>query len=201
METTECKHRTTVTSLLHGIELEECGICHQHVTKHVDKLTKPTVTKLGRIGDRIVLPSPDYRLQLSFQDQADLAAAQQRAKIPAAAQQNVIEAPGRPGKEDPKARRQWFRDNKKEMIDDLLSLGKDAFLKKWKVTPKLISPLKRDKYYKQKAAQAPSAAARVPLKEPGDKLPALPPWNDNWAPEVQVRWLSVYETLITFKED
>jgi len=187
LETIECKHQTKVTELGHGLELLECTICHQKVQINVDKLAaRPIVTKLGRIGDKIVIPNSNYKLQLLPGDQADLAAAIQGTKAP--------------GKEDARARLKRYREHKHQMIDDLITLGKDAFLKKWEpmgVKPQIISHLKSDDYYKQKVAGAPPPQSLV---SQGDKIPALPPWNDNWVPEVQIKWLAVYETLLLNKE-
>lgn len=189
METVTCQHRATIKSLGHGIELEECGICHQKIQRNVDKLKLwPTVTQLGRIDGKIVLPNPDYKLVLLPRDQADLAAAKATTK-PAAIESPTKSPADRP--KDQKGRLKWYKDHKKEMIDDLITMGKKAFLKKWSVPPQLLSHLQSDEYYEER--KAPPAKSRLGT----DTLPPLPSWNDNWAPEVQVRWLTIYEKLIS----
>lgn len=188
MEVIECIHREHIRSIGHGVEIGTCSKCGQQVQRNVDKLRDhPTVTKLGRIDGRLVLPNHNFKLLLGPQDKADLADA-------TAAVAKLRVAP--PGKEEAQAGPKWYRDNKRQMIKDLLAMGKDAFLERWKVKPQLISHLKADKLYK-KLAQAPGAKAPKPKPPSGDKLPQLPPWSNDWSPEVQVRWLAVYEKLIS----
>ncbi len=202
METIECKHREHVKSAGYGVEIGTCSACGQQVQYYLDKLKDmPAVIKLGRIDGRVVLPNHNYKLLLNPQDKADLMAAALQAAGPPAASPRKKDIKG-PEKEDPKARRQRYLDNKSEMIRDLIALGNKAFLEKWKISSQQISHLKSDELYKKLAAElipgaAPKSRAPRPKQPPGDQLPALPPWSDNWAPEVQVRWLAVYEKLIS----
>lgn len=213
METAECKHATTIKSLTHGQDVEECGVCHQQILRSTDKYRRipPAVLRLGRIGNKVVLPDPTHKLQLGKIDREDLAAVvvtapeetrERTEKVP----QKQLVPSKRP--EDPKARAAWYGFHKKEMIDDLIALGKGGFMQKWGefgIKSRMISHLKTEPYYKdqvKKAAPgAPSSPSAVPQFPKGEResagLPPLPPWNDTWTPEVQTRWLEAYKIMLT----
>jgi hypothetical protein len=194
METIKCKHREQIKSAGHYTEIGTCSICGQQTKYPVDKLKEiPTVIKLGRIDGELVLPNHHYKLDLNHQDRSDLATAEKEAR---GKEKETTAQP--PKSTSTKESLQFYRGNKAQMIQDLISYGKDSFLQLWKVKPQIISHLKSDKLYKKLLDQmkTPSPPSPELQKALVDRLPALPPWSENWAPEVQVRWLDIYEKLI-----
>lgn len=207
METIVCVHIEHMKGGENHTEIGECQICHQVVSyDRLNLKAKPTVTKLGRIDGKVVLPKPSFNLELSGKDRADLTVARLQAASslhPLAEEKPTASIPPRPGADNPKARLKWYHDNKKAMITDLINLGNEAFLKKWGLSPRMVSHLKADKYYKKLAQKTPPAPAAEPkARKAGAKaerpkqypqLPELPPWNDNWPPEFQLLWLRIYD--------
>lgn len=217
MKTVECQHEAKTKKGGGDVTISTCVKCGQEVIYPTNKLRTPVVKKIGRIGDRIVLPNPEFRLQLKPQDKKDLAAADEGPpeKEPAEppAETPAVNPTERPS--DPAARLKWYKKNKKAMIEDLLTLGKDGFLEKWPVPGQQISHLKSDPYYKKRAEELglPTGPPRQKPAKPGAKadkppkamkvvpavLPQLPPWNDNWDPKVQLRWLAIYEKKLALE--
>ena len=72
--------------------------------------------------------------------------------------------------------RGWYRSHKKEMIEDLITMGNDAFLEKWKVKRQIVSHLKSDDLYKSRVAQTevPAKRGRKP-KHSEVESPKSPP--------------------------
>jgi hypothetical protein len=105
----------------------------------------------------------------------------------------------------------WYKSHKKEMIEDLITMGYDAFLEKWKVKRQIISHLKSDKLYKSKVpAEIPRAektnhchkgppsleAVVEGLKPKRTKeLPEFPEFNEQWTELVKVKWIEAYQAL------
>jgi len=84
-------------------------------------------------------------------------------------------------------RAKWFKAHKEEMIEDLLKMGREKTMAKWRLTPQGLGFLTRDPLYKEKAGvKEPAATAQ------DNQLPPLPEWRDNWDPEVQVKWLEAW---------
>jgi len=94
----------------------------------------------------------------------------------------------------PKERQQWFRDNQAEMVRDLIAHGSDFVVKKWKIKPQLIGHLKRSSEYKEAYPPGAPPPARG-AKAGSNGIPPLPPWSDSWKPEVQVKWLEIWEKV------
>ena len=124
-----------------------------------------------------------------------------------------LRPPYRIPEKEPTDRRgkEWYYAHKKEMIEDLISMGNTAFLEKWKVHSSIISHLKSDKLYKIREGTLPKPpperkprrksvgyglAAAIPI-EPvtGSLLPAFPPFSDKWTEMVQLRWFDTYRAL------
>jgi len=84
---------------------------------------------------------------------------------PAAATEDVVER----GKG-------WYQAHKKEMIEDLISMGYAAFLEKWKVKRQIVSHLKSDELYKSRVGlgELPVKKKKEP-KSPKAKSPKSPP--------------------------
>jgi len=205
METTECIHREQMKTGGNHTEIGICQYCEQTIVyDRLNLKSKPTITKLGRVDGKIVFPKPAFDLKLCGKDQADLTVARMTAassKHPLAAEETAGDIPPRP-RGDPEAQREWYKKYKKRLIDELLSLGEEAFREKYPIPRQLFSHLKSDKYYKKLAEQNPSVPEAAPkasrAKAPRQKaepstLHQLPPWSDDWAPEVQVAWLDIYE--------
>ena len=124
-------------------------------------------------------------------------------------------------KEKPQANLQWYRDHKKEMIEDFIVLGKEAFMEKWHVKVQLISHLKSDDLYKRAVAegrvQAPvpqrkpraeskKRTSAVPARVTKEKdlpavkrdigcLPEFPAFDSTWPMLTQIEWLQTYRAL------
>ena len=208
METIECIHIEHMKTGENHTEIGICQNCGQTVIyDRLNLKSKPTLTKLGRIDGKIVLPKDGFNLDLNGKDQADLTLARMEAasaKHPLAAEEATEDIPPRPAG-DPVAQREWYKKYKKRLIDELVGLGEKVFREKYPIPRQLLSHLKTDKYYKKLAAETPPAPAAEPKaaktkpgrpKEAASALPQLPAWNDNWAPEVQLLWLRIYEKLV-----
>jgi len=160
METVKCEHQAAPRSLALAADINECALCHQQVRYSLDKLrpTHHTVTRLGRIGDKIVLPDPTHKLQLNLQDLTDLRAA---GGVKDAEEKPEKQAAPSPEMRPPgqRARHKWYRTYRKTLIHDLLTLGEEGFLEKWGpfgATRHLFSKMKDDRYYlnlKEKLAE------------------------------------------------
>jgi hypothetical protein len=185
METAKCDHTVTTKSLSGGVNIYECANCGQQVEYSLDKYKQipPKVLRLGRIGHNIVLPDPSYRLALGSIDREDLrvvlagkgktAAPELKATPPQSAKPG--ETPGIRPKETA-ARLKWYRQWKKAMIDDLVTMSFEDFIAKWEplgVNSYMIARLRYDKYYKKKMAEpAPAAAEKPKRKKMAEPAPA-----------------------------
>jgi len=206
METVECVHREHMTTGENHTELGVCSKCGQTVV--YDRSTakgKATLTKLGRVDGKVVLPKPAFDLDLSGKDRADLTLTHMQAansKHPPAAEEAAGNIPPRP-RGDPEAQREWYKKYKKRLIDEFLSLGVEAFLEKYPIPHQLISHLKGDKYYKKLVEgnpPVPAARAKATKAKPGRPKagksgvrPQFPEWSNTWPPETQVAWLTIFE--------
>jgi len=171
METTTCIHHEHIESAGDDVELGTCGICHQVKRRStIKRHLPPELIKLGRIDGRIVLPGPRDILRLSLEEADELKAAQKApALAPAASTPRATLQPASRGKH-------WYQDHKKEMIEDLISLGNTAFLKKWKVKRQTVSHLKSDKLYlkmvgQEESVASPTKTTKAPTKRGKKRLP------------------------------
>lgn len=207
METIECVHLEHMSIGENHTEVGVCQKCGQTIV--YDRSTskgKATLTKLGRVDGKIVLPKPVFNLYLSGKDRADLTIARMEvasSKHPLVAKEPDGEIPPRPGKDDPKAQREWYNKHKKRLIEELLGLGEVGFREKYPIPRQLLSHLKSDKHYKklaEKTPPAPAAGPKAAKAKPGRPKankggvrPQLPEWSNTWPPETQVAWLKIFE--------
>lgn len=92
----------------------------------------------------------------------------------------------------PQERRKYYQEHKEEMVRDLIAHGKDFVVNKWRIKPQVIGHLKRLPEYKEAYPGRPKVSP--------NGIPPLPAFQDKWAPEVQVKWLEVYEKVTGLKE-
>ncbi|MDP3052262.1 MAG: hypothetical protein Q8N42_02020 [bacterium] len=123
MEATTCKHKEQVTQGGDGIELGTCGDCGQ--TIQYDGSKNPTVTKLGRLGDKLVLPNPGYKLLLNPRDQQDLSTVD-KAPPPLG-----VEVPPKPKTGGMHAVKRYYDENRDAILLDLDTLGEKAMCERW----------------------------------------------------------------------
>lgn len=76
------------------------------------------------------------------------------------------------------AKHDYYEKHKDEILNDLKVLGRKATKEKWKLPPSTLTTL--------------LSRWGEPVEPHENGLPALPPWNDEWDPEVQVKWLDIY---------
>ena len=111
METIECPHMREDKKPGPGDStIHACRQCRQEVRRYASRFqTTPVVTKLGRIAGRVVIPNPDYKLQLDAKDTDDLGEALS-ACGPGSREVRAI--PSR--QEDQVARYKWYKKNKRD---------------------------------------------------------------------------------------
>ena len=219
METTTCSHKESISSMVGGIETGKCNICHQ-VRRYDRREPKAVVEilKLGRIDSKLVLPGPKEKLYLSAEENDELMLARKdghKASNPGPVAPPAVEDIGG---------RDWYRAHKKEMIEDLLTMGQEAFRKKWPIKRQIFSHLKSDPLYKGRISPAegvkdvkkrgpkpkkdrPQGTKRgspaiedvvAALKKgEADKLPPFPEWApEKWvSSEIAVQWLRTFEAI------
>jgi len=117
MEAVVCKHIEQV-SLDGGYEIGVCTECHQTIQYDEDH-KNPTVTKLGRLGDKLVLPNPAYKLLLDPVDQQDLASVRQGG------------VPPKPQTGGMHAVKRYYEENREAILHDLDTLGEREMRKRW----------------------------------------------------------------------
>jgi len=209
METIECIHIEHMKTGENHTEIGICQNCGQTVIyDRLNLKSKPTLTKLGRIDGKIVLPRDGFNLDLNGKDQADLTLARMEAasaKHPLAAEEATEDIPPRPT-DDPVAQREWYKKYKRQLIEDLLKLGDKVFREKYLAPRQLLSHLKTDKYYKKLAEKTPPEAGKRGRKaQPfaslaslsiASDLPPLPAWSEEWTDEIKLAWLEIYARLI-----
>ncbi|MBU2685934.1 MAG: hypothetical protein KKF27_22045 [Gammaproteobacteria bacterium] len=99
-------------------------------------------------------------------------------------------------------KRRWYQENEKEMVKDLLQLGKKDFLKKWRVKGQYISHLRSSEEYRAAVARGAvretAVPASLPVKEklePTNGLPRFPEFKDEWPAKTQLKWLEIYNNI------
>lgn len=85
-----------------------------------------------------------------------------------------------------KEQREWYQANEAEMVKYLDEHGRKATIEQWHIKPQIISHLKASKPYKKLTVQ------EVSTPPSSNGYPKLPDFQDNWAPEVQIKWLEVW---------
>jgi hypothetical protein len=91
--------------------------------------------------------------------------------------------------EDNKLQRPWFRKHKAEIREDIIRLGASDAAKKWGYPYQMAGAFLKP----EKGRKTPAAADRQNTPRLGD-LPGLPAFVDGWAPEVQIKWLEVWQS-------
>ena len=124
MEITICQHREHVETR-DGVEVGVCTECHQAI--QYDGSKHPTVTKLGRIGDKLVLPNVHYKLLLDPTDQQDLTTVRKAAK-------GISLVPPKPETKNVAVLHQYYEDNRDAILHDLDTLGEKAMRKRWDIS-------------------------------------------------------------------
>ncbi len=216
MATTTCVHQEIIEHAGRGVDQGTCKTCGQvRQYNTVKPHEAPVVVKLGRIHGKVVLPRENDKVNLSSGEAAELKAARAETGV---ATNEPLPSTWKPRESNLK----WYRSHKKEMIEDLISLGVPGFLEKWKVKRQIISHLKSDELYKskvvpaerlgEKQAEGPPAvkgSLKPKRKRPGtaeidgpgkkaegNHLPLFPDWSpEKWTGEIMVQWLKTYEAL------
>jgi hypothetical protein len=127
--------------------------------------------------------------------------------------QVVVLKPGRPPAKRgrPKRNRTWtgireknqyYEAHKEEIARDLLSIGRSATREKWGIPTSTITSLERRWLTEAQRAQIETyGPAGSPLRPSPSSpsrngpLPPFPEFSGTWDPDVQLRWLEVYQTL------
>jgi hypothetical protein len=85
----------------------------------------------------------------------------------------------------------YYENNRDAIIADIATIGKHAAMKKWDIPSGTISYL----MLRWRVGESPLPAGAGSSPKDG-WLPPLPPFNESWTPEVQVRWLELYEAVL-----
>lgn len=89
-------------------------------------------------------------------------------------------------------RHRFYVEHKEAIIKDIKELGPKATREKWQIPSGTMTGLK------SKWRILPEQLRPDERPEPKlEHLPQLPPWNDNWTPEVQIKWLDIFLHLAT----
>ena len=94
--------------------------------------------------------------------------------------------------EDSKAKHRWFEENKDAIIETYQSGAAGGLRNEWGISPSTWFTLR-----KRWGVALVSKTEKGEKAVPSNNLPQLPLWQDNWAPEVQVRYLDLLEVIIT----
>jgi hypothetical protein len=82
----------------------------------------------------------------------------------------------------------FYEVHKQEILADADRLGEQAMRNKWGIPS--------TSWYQLKGRWSPLVAATSPPNgPPTGTLPPLPPFNDQWVPEVQIKWLEIWDSL------
>ena len=134
-ERANCTHHEKIEEY-HEYALGTCMYCGQ--VRRYDRLdirVPPRIVEIGRINGVEVNGIPN------------------RIKESVAVEEKKSDKPEKPAvaREEVVIRdRKWYQAHKKEMIEDLITMGYDAFMEKWKVKWQIVSHLKSDELYKSR---------------------------------------------------
>jgi|GEM_PF-4598693 len=209
-EITTCLHHEKVeASPLPDVEIGKCIQCGQTI-QYDRRASKAvvSVTLLGRIDGKIVLPDPHLKLLLSGEETRELKVAQAAAPTPATYPAAPAE---RKVPELRKATLAKFSAQKEEMLHDYYAMLRGEFFRKWGLTSTTWLKLKRVWQVKPKGMPQsrhqevlPAAATRKEQPElvsaPRDTraaiLPPFPDFQSSWSEIVQLRWLETYRAIL-----
>ncbi len=210
MEITVCKeHKEQVEQAGDGIELGICPECGQAI--QYDGRKQATVVKLGRIGDKLVLPTnPSYELLLDPRDQQDLASVDKAPPV-------LGVVPPKPQTGGMHAVKRYYEENKGPILHDLDTSDEKATCKRWNMRQATFLGLmarwrpdypglpkwaieKAQRIRVKPAARTKRPGPREKLKKPKPpsdvkSLPEFPPFNVKWQSSVQEKWLETYLEL------
>lgn len=99
-------------------------------------------------------------------------------------------------------RHRFYQDNMQAIIDDLLSIGRIATRKKWdmrhnstlfNLEMRWLTPQQRARIIQVSLA----IQAGMPIPTPSNNgLPDFPAFSMAWPPEIQLKWLEIYERMM-----
>ena len=91
-------------------------------------------------------------------------------------------------------RHEFFESNKKEIVQDILTIGSTKAREKWGILLTTFHHLAN----RWGLHQAYSSLGRPPPSTNG--LPRLPAWRVDWSPEFKMLWLETYYTVVKSRE-
>jgi hypothetical protein len=89
-------------------------------------------------------------------------------------------------------RHKFYEDNKQSILSDVQSIGRPATSRKWGIPSGSLSLLLY-RWGKESKGKPPPPP---PPDPDSDILPELPAFSNDWTPEVQLKWLEVYELVV-----
>jgi len=99
----------------------------------------------------------------------------------------------------PVIKNRYFEKNKDAIIADLLSLGRNAVRIKWNIGKSALRNCEirwLSKDQRDKITKLGVELRTVALGSNDNRLPAFPDFSKTWPPEVQLKWLEIYEKLL-----
>lgn len=84
---------------------------------------------------------------------------------------------------------QFYEDHKKDILADIADIGRSKTLEKWQIPSGSMSKLLNRWLHERPSARALAAASQS-----NNHLPELPAFSNDWAPEVQIKWLETWAT-------
>ena len=89
-------------------------------------------------------------------------------------------------------RHQFYDEHRFEILKDISEMGRPATIKKWQIPGSTLSVLLKDWLHEKAAVPAPADPPST-----NHNLPELPAFSEGWVDQVKVKWLEVYETLLS----
>jgi hypothetical protein len=87
------------------------------------------------------------------------------------------------------SKRDYFEAEKENILDDIKTIGRPKTCTKWGISCSTLAGLIK------RWGIASTRLRKSPAVSPTNHAtPPLPPFNDNWAPEVQLAWLEAWQT-------
>jgi hypothetical protein len=92
-------------------------------------------------------------------------------------------------------RHKFYEDNKQAILADVQSIGRTATCRKWNIPSGSLSILLR-RWQEESRGKPPPPPPPPPGHNSDIILPELPAFSNDWTPEVQLKWLEVYDKLM-----
>jgi hypothetical protein len=103
---------------------------------------------------------------------------------------------------NPWTRHVYYETNKEEIIADLFSVGRNATRRKWGLSSGQFFALEKRWLTKEQKEIVDKVAQNLELQTgENGRLPRLPQFSMTWPPEVQLKWLEVYDKLLTMDKE